>query len=224
MGPWFNTDLYTVPQLLVFVTGCGLWALLYLILIRNFLRDRFVEMPIVAAASNFGWEFLWAFVFKTDMGLLMNLGYKLWFFLDVFIFAAVLRYGKDQVHIPELRRHFRASMLLILLAFGIGYYFFTAEGFDTPTGLTSGLIANVVISGLYPLMMLRKPSLAGISTAIAWLKMLGTGLITLFAFMYFQEGAWFIKSLGLAVLALDLYYLYLLYERIGREGRSAASA
>ncbi len=214
MDAWFTLEIYTVPQLVVFITGCGLWAVVYLLLIRNFLRDQFIEMPIVAAASNFAWEFLWAFVFVTDMGRLMNWGYKLWFFLDVFIFAAVLRYGMDQVHIPRFKKAYLPLMIAILLAFGAGYYFFTAEGYDTPTGLTSGMLANVVISGLYPFMMLRRPSLKGISTSIAWLKMIGTGLITVFTFMFFPAGeAWFIKTMGLTVLVLDLYYIYLLQDR-----------
>ena len=66
-------------------------------------------------------------------------------------------------------------------------------------------------------MMLRQPSLYGIPPAVGWLKMVGTGLITVFAFMFFPEGHGFIKSMGLAVLVMDLYYLYLLYDRMRRD-------
>ena len=53
-------------------------------------------------------------------------------------------------------------------------------------------------------MMLRQASLAYISTSIAWLKMIGTGMITVFAFLVYPEGHWFIKNMGLAVLVLEL--------------------
>ena len=35
--------------------------------------------------------------------------------------------------------------------------------------------------------------------------------------MFFPEGHGFIKSMGLAVLVMDLYYLYLLYDRMRRD-------
>lgn len=214
MSQWLNTTDYTPAQLTVFLAGCGLWAVVYILYIRNHRRYGFIEMPVIAAASNFAWEGLWGFRFQTDMGLLLQWGYRLWFILDIYIFAMVLRYGVDQVHLPELKKHYRAWIIGIMLVSGVFYYFFQVEGYDTPTGLTSGLIANVLISALYPFMMLRKKDLVGVSTAVAWLKMAGTGLITLFAFMFFAPGeAWFIKTLGLTVLGLDLYYIWLLADR-----------
>lgn len=224
MDPLFNTTTYTVPQLVVFGIGCSLWAVLYLILIRNYFRYRFIEMPLVAAASNFAWEFLWAFVFKADMGRFVEILDKVWFLLDIVIFWAVLQVGMKQLGIERLKSQFRPLMLFMLLAFGFGYYFYTRAGFDTATGLTSGLMANIIISGMYPVMMLRQPTLYGISNAIAWLKMVGTGLITVFAFMIYPEGHGFIKTMGLAVLVMDLYYLYLLYERRRRDASPAAAS
>lgn len=224
MGPMFNTSTYTVPEIIVFGTGCALWAVLYLILIRNYLRYHFIEMPLAAAASNFAWEVLWAVNFKTDMGRFVDLLNKCWLILDIFIFGAVLHVGVKQLGIERLKRHFMSLMLLMMGAFGVGYYTFTEAGFDTATGMTSGLMANVIISGLYPVMMLRQPSLDIISPAVAWLKMIGTGLITVFAFMHFPEGLWFAKSMGLAVLVMDLYYLYLLYERMGNEAAARNAA
>jgi hypothetical protein len=212
----FNLVDYTPAQLIVFNVGCGLWAVIYLIYIRNHRRSGFLEMPDIAAASNFAWEFLWAFVFTANMGLLINWCYKIWFFLDIYIFFVVLRDGREQVTRPAFYRHYRPLILAILIAWGVGYYFFTAEGYDTATGLTSGLIANLAISAQYPFMMFGQKDLSVVSTPVAWLKMIGTGLITVFAFMYFQE-AWFIKAMGVVVLLLDLYYIYLLAQRRRQE-------
>jgi hypothetical protein len=214
MSQWLNMTKYTPAQLTVFLVGCGLWAVVYFIYIRNHRRYGFIEMPVIAAASNIAWEGLWGFKFQTDMGPLLQWGYQLWFILDIYIFVMVVRYGVDQVHLPEFQKHYRAWIIGIMLAFGVFYYYFQVEGYDTPTGLTSGLIANLFISALYPFMLLRKADLVGVSTAVAWLKMVGTGLITLFAFMFFAPGeAWLIKSMGLAVLFLDLYYIWLLAAR-----------
>ena len=217
MDQMFNTSTYTVPQIVVFGIGCALWALLYLILIRNYFRYRFIEMPLAAAASNFAWEFLWAYVFTSDMGRFVETLNRIWFVLDIVIFWAVLHVGVKQLGIERLKRQFVPLMLFMLVAFGFGYYYFGKEGYDTATGLTSGLMANLIISGLYPVIMLRQPSLYGISPAVGWLKMVGTGLITVFTFMFFPEGHGFIKSMGLAVLVMDLYYLYLLYDRMRRD-------
>ena len=90
MDQMFNTSTYTVPQIVVFGIGCALWALLYLILIRNYFRYRFIEMPLAAAASNFAWEFLWAYVFTSDMGKFVETLNRIWFVLDIVIFWAVL--------------------------------------------------------------------------------------------------------------------------------------
>ena len=121
MEPLFNTVTYTTPQIVFFTIGCGLWAMLYLILIRNYFRYRFIEMPLIAAASNFAWEFLWAFVFKEDMGRLVGYLDKAWFILDIAIFGFVLHVGQKQLGIQRFKRHFVPLMLVIMLAFGAGY-------------------------------------------------------------------------------------------------------
>ena len=104
MDQMFNTSTYTVPQIVVFGIGCALWALLYLILIRNYFRYRFIEMPLAAAASNFAWEFLWAYVFTSDMGKFVETLNRIWFVLDIVIFWAVLHVGVKQLGIAKPRR------------------------------------------------------------------------------------------------------------------------
>lgn len=219
----FNLVDYTPAELMVFNIGCALWAVIYIIYIRNHRRTGFLEMPDIAAASNFAWEFLWAFLFVANMGLLINWLYKAWFVLDIYIFWVVVKDGREQVAKPQFYRHYRQLIILILIAWGLGYYFFTQEGYDTVTGLTSGLIANLAISAMYPFMMLARKDFSSVSHSVAWLKMIGTGLITLFTFMHFQE-AYFIKTMGIVVLVLDLYYIYLYYQRRRVESSVVATA
>lgn len=74
---------------------------------------------MAAAASNFAWEFLWAYVFTSDMGRFVETLNRVWFLLDIVIFWAVLHVGV-RLGIEWLRRQFVPLMLFMLVAFGFG--------------------------------------------------------------------------------------------------------
>ena len=82
---WFNLNVYSLLQILLFLTGAVFWIVNYVFVIRNIVKNKFVEMPASVLCANITWEFLWGFVFIPDMGFAIALGYKVWFMLDVFI-------------------------------------------------------------------------------------------------------------------------------------------
>jgi hypothetical protein len=83
------------------------------------------------------------------------------------------------------------------------------EGYDTSIGANSGYILNIIISVLYPVVMI-KTGAQYFSKLVAWTKMIGTGLITVSLFFFYPKNH-FVQTLGIIVLALDSYYIYLLY-------------
>lgn len=178
-----NLQDYTAGQLILYGIGCFGWVVFYAVVVREIIRKKFVEIPAPSVVTNISWEFVWSFLFAPDMGVLFVWGYRVWFALDIFITYSLFRYGDKQVRNPLLKRYFRPAVAVGIPIWILGIYFFVAQGYDTPTGLISGYILNVIIAALYILLILRHPNLSDFSYIVAWSKMLGTALASVFCFI-----------------------------------------
>jgi len=206
-----NLKDYTPAELLFFGAGCFLWIVVYYFTLRNITRQKFIEIPLITVCGNIAWEFLWSWVFRTDMGSLFVWGYRTWFFMDCFIVYGLFRYGYKQLTIPALRKH--ASQLIV---FGIAAWlvvlYFYIKNYDAPiskNGAYSGFILNVIISALYISQFFRLSNPQLFSKPIAWSKGVGTALISVFCFLHFTDG--FLRSLCVLNALLDGLYLYIFY-------------
>ena len=207
-GPWLNTELYTPLELFLFAGGCGLWVVVYVIYIINTKRYKVVEMPVFAAAGNIGWEFAWSFPNITNMGLLLVWCYRAWFFLDLFIFTGVLRYGDKQVSTPAIRRWFVPIFATAAVGWAVAVNFFVKAGLDTPIGANSAYIAQMGISILYLVLLLRQTSLVGWSWVVAWLKMIGTGMNTVFMCIHPEYAHnHFLHFIAVTATTIDCVYI-----------------
>jgi hypothetical protein len=216
-----NLKDYTPTELCLFVGGCFLWVGVYAIYIRNILKYQFVEVPLLGGCANIGWEFVWGLLFKTDMGPLMQWCYRAWFFLDVFIFWSVLRYGKEQLRIPSLQRYFVPLMLFMAGAWAVGLRAMVNSGLDTSIGATSAYLVNVLLSGSYLVAMLGQTTVKHYSLPVAWLKMLGTGMNTVFMNIHPAYSAnSFLHFLSILSTVLDCVYIYALTQRVRAESTS----
>jgi hypothetical protein len=217
--PIINLRDYTVAEHVTFAIGCLLWVFTYVVVIKNIRRYQFVEIPFIAVSANFAWEFLWSWVFRTDMGLLYVWGYRVWFFLDCVIVWHTFRLAWKQL--PEgLPRAMAIWAFSGGIAAWFGMLYFYIKNYDLPIshmGAYSGYILNVLMSALYIPLLLRIRNLEWMSEANAWFKGVGTALITVFCFMHFKEG--FLLSMCVVTTALDATYLYLLYS-IKSQGRT----
>lgn len=205
---WINTNDYTIPQLLWNGVGCSFWLVTYILLVRNSIKTKFVEMPFIIAAGNISWEFVWSFCFHPNTGRFYVLGYQASFFLDVVIFWMVFKYGSKQIDIPVLKKHFKLILIgLIVLWVPLNYYF-VEQGFDTKIGANSGYILNLIISLLYPILYFRNNATL-FSRWISWCRLLGTGCITVSMFLIYPDNH-FLQILGVACFVIDLIFtLYL---------------
>ena len=202
-----NCADYTPFELLLFCFGCWLWVVVYFLLIRDFRRYQFVGMPAFAAAGNIGWEFVWTFVFATDMGLIAKYAYFAWFAIDVYIFWNVVRWGDKQGWAPAIRRVFKPMIVVSAIAFGLLYYLFKASGHqDYAIGATTAYMDNFVMSVLYLFLLARLTDVRGLSPAIGWLKMIATGTNTVFMFLHFPDDG-FIHALGVGLFVCDAIYV-----------------
>src|SRR2546423_9035907 len=125
-----NLQSYTIPQLAFYATGAYLWVLAYLIYIRNGFKYGVVEMSVVAACGNIGWEFVWALVFTTDLGALCVYAHKAWFFLDLVIFYLVVKHAHKQPDLPLLKRYWPPLCFLLLACSALFYGTFVRQGLD----------------------------------------------------------------------------------------------
>ncbi|MBL57481.1 MAG: hypothetical protein CMP61_09855 [Flavobacteriales bacterium] len=208
---WINTEKYDSIGLLFNGIGCLFWVICYAVLVRTMVKKKFVEMPFFIACGNLAWEFIWSVFYHPDTGFLFSLSYQAAFLLDCFIFFYVVKYGGNFMHIPEIKKHWKGICIGSLLGWIPLNYFFVYNGFDTCIGANSGYILNIIIAVLYPYTMIQIGA-QHYSKLVAWCKMLGTGLITVSMFIFYPTN-YFTQTLGVMVLLLDCYYIYLLGKR-----------
>jgi len=198
---------YSWPQLFLFAGGCLMWVVAYTIIIWNARKEKCVDMAVVAGCSNFAWEFLWSFPFKTDMGWFLVWTYRAWFFLDIYIFWLLLSYGKSQMQSEWSQKYFKAICWSFLLLFTLIYYFFIKEGHDTLIGANSAYIAQMFVSILSLALLIRQRNLKGISWNVAWLRSFGTGANTVFMFIHYPNNH-FLHSMAASSFVIDMVFLW----------------
>ncbi|MDB5012944.1 MAG: hypothetical protein JWQ25_1146 [Daejeonella sp.] len=206
-----NTKDYSAAELITFGVGCFCWIIVYFYTLKSIKERQFIEIPLITVCGNIIWEFLWSWVFKTDMGSLFQWGYRIWFFMDCLIVYGLFRYGYKQISIPLFRDKAKALILLAMLAW-LPLLYFYIKNYDAPIshmGAYSGYILNVMISALYIPLVIRLNDWKMFSYPAAWYKAIGNLLINIFCFLHFSD--WFLLSLCILTSVLDAYYLYLLH-------------
>jgi hypothetical protein len=205
MHKLFNTDDYSVPQLVLFGIAAAYWVWVYVVVIKDILKNKFVGIPVLAVCANISWEFLWSFFFYTNMGAFFEWGYRAWFILDVFIFYSVLRFGKVQFADASLKKYFGWILAFTTLSWIAAIYTFTNDYVD-PIGAISAYLVNAHMSALYIFLILKFPNEKTLSVSTAWHKMLGTALTSVFCFWAFPK-ATFMLTMTVITFILDVTYI-----------------
>ncbi len=222
--PWFNTVDFTIPQLILFAAGCIGWVVAYIGTAITIVKRKVVEIPAAAVAANIAWEFVWGFIFGSTMGFAFTVGYALWCVQDVFITYATFKYGHKQIANPHLRRWFKPALAFGILAWGVVIYFFVSGGYDNGYGALTGYVLNVMMSALYIVLLLQGNAL-DFSPLVGWSKMIGTGLLSVFALIMSRDNLFLLSLCGIT-LFLDVVYIALLHTRrpSQRDERDAATS
>jgi hypothetical protein len=205
--PFVNTKDYSPAQLILFGIAAAYWVWVYIAVIRDIFKYKFVGIPVLAVCANIAWEFLWSFKFYTNMGALFEWGYRAWFILDVFIFYSVFRYGKVQFTDKRLQKFFPLIVVFCFLCWVAGVYAIKTQ-YGDPVGATSAYLVNTNMSAIYILLILNFPLEKSLSISTAWHKMLGTALTSVFCFWAFPS-QYFMLTLSVITFILDITYIYL---------------
>jgi hypothetical protein len=206
---WINFCDYSMTEIVLVLVGTILWNIAYFIIIRDGLRNKYIEMPYLAGASNIAWEFAWGFLLETDMGKLFVWGLRIWFLMDVFIFYLLLKYGDKQINNDLVKKSFKAIFISVCLYWIPIFYFMSADGYDTSMGATSAYLITVEMGALYIFTFLARPKGSHFSYLNAWLMFVGNALMSIFVFIHYPQQH-FLQMLCVAVFILDLIYVLLL--------------
>ena len=202
---WLNTDTYSILELSLFGIGAIFWVLCYILVIRGIIKYKYVGISAGVIGANIAWEFLWAFVYKQDMGMVLQMGYYAWFFADVFIVYNTFKYGYKQVG-EKLQSRFNLMFGFSIVAWLVVLYFFIKDGYDNAIGANTAYAIQLVISITCLIMLLNNLQKKGISYWAAWCRMLGSLFCGIMIIMHWPQNNWII-SMVIIYMIIDIYYL-----------------
>lgn len=209
--------------------GTAFWLVLYCLAIFGGVRQRTYLVPVVAIAANFSWELI-AAVYRIAPVRLWHIGDVLWLCLDAGIVYTVLRYGRQQQQVPELKRYFY-SVLAGTFVFALLAQLALEQALSDEYGFLDAYMISVMMSVLFYFFYFARRNSDKLNYAIAWCKLLGNGLtsagfIFLFALLEGPPASKFLLyTLCVANFSLDAGYVALLASaRRAATSAGAASA
>jgi hypothetical protein len=203
------------------VLGDFLWAVAYILIIRQCFRQRSYGLPLAAIVMNFTWELQYSLLQppRCDNGSVDVVKVSIilaWVVLDAVIVWQLFRYGRAEQSIPEVRRHFPAVVLVSLILAALGNLTF-ARFHPTASAPFSGLIINFVMSLLFVFLLFGRPKLRGISWGAALFRVAGNSVIFLANIFLLRGDGAGVRDFALFLFAgtalFDLIFLKLLYGR-----------
>jgi hypothetical protein len=203
------------PWLLGLVdVGTGFWLVLYVVAIVAGFRGRTYAVPLVAIAANFAWELI-AAVYRVAPVALWHLGDILWLGLDAGIVWTLLRYGRSQQQIPEIRRAFY-PLVAFTFVLALVTQLALEQALNDQWGFLDAYLISVMMSILFFFMYFARRMKDDLSYVIAWCKLLGNGLTSAGFVLLFPlldgppSSTLLLYTLCLASVALDAGYVGLL--------------
>lgn len=192
--------------LLILQLGMGLfWIITYILIIKHGFQDKKYGMPMVAICANISWEFIFLFIFPPDDP--QKLITSIWLVLDIIIMIQYLIFGRK-----EFKQYISANFfyLSFFLTLGISFLLIIAMTleFNDVEGKYAAFLQNLMMSGLFIFLLIRRGNASGQSIYIAVFKMLGTLFASIAFFLYFKT--YLITILAVATLIYDWIYIVLL--------------
>ncbi|NOQ72902.1 MAG: hypothetical protein GQ574_12915 [Crocinitomix sp.] len=218
---YFNLCDYSIFDLCIVGVGTLMWVVSYIAIIKSGFKNKFIEMPLFVAAGNIAWEFVWSFIYKTNMGDFYLWGYRAWFVLDLFILYLIFKYGAKQFKIPLFKKNTVLITIGLLVFFGFFFYYFAKGGYDTAIGATSAFFLSVGISTLYLVLLYTNGKAKNFSLLAGVTRAIGDTILTIFAIYYTEIGI--IAVMGTYVVILDFAYVGLLW-KMKREIKTNAAS
>ena len=175
--------------------------------------DKSYGVPFLALAMNMSWEFIYSFVLHTNIAKIQLYINRIWFFLDVIIFAAYVLYGLKEWSNQSYRKWFYPHLVFCVAGAGLLLYYMDIDmEYDAMT--LSAFMINLLMSVLFINMILKRNTLKAQSFGIAMFKLTGTLCATI---ILFQDFSIFLRLIGVITSLLDVVYLVLVLNMYKKE-------
>ena len=191
-------------------TGGTFWQIAYILIIYRAYRDKTYGMPIVALCANLSWEFMFTFIYPPEKTIQLAIN-ALWFFLDVVIFAQLVRFGRREF--PNLSKGLFYGMLGLGLVTASTAILAVSHEFNDWTGVYAAFCQDLMMSILFISFAWRRQSLRGQSPWIAACKLLGSLSYSISCNTFGiagQTGSVLLRFTFVAILAFNLIYLIMM--------------
>lgn len=197
----------------VFQISTGIcWSIVYILIIRQGLRDKFSGMPMIAMCANISWEFIFSFICP-HIGL-QGIIDLIWLALDVIILIQYLKYGRKEFT-EKLPVYYFYPALFITAAVSFSIILTTIPEFNDFEGKYAAFAQNLMMSCLFIPLLLKRGNSKGQSIYIAVIKMIGSLIPAIAFFIYFRSEL--ITILSASTLVFDLIYIVMLFNQLRKE-------
>ncbi|QRN92938.1 hypothetical protein JRI60_27410 [Archangium violaceum] len=225
-APLLNLVDYSPLEMALFGISGTFWVAVYILVILDARKYGFTAMPAFAFSGNIAWEFLWGYVFRTNMGELAVWGLRIYFPLNCYIGWLLLRHGPKQFTTEALRRYGSALIACAMLSWGAILLAFSPIN-DDPAGLSSATILDVTMAiqfiGLLLLVHEREGAagLAKMSYPAAWLKLVGSTSAGICILLHFPPERRWVMVLSCVSFVLNVSYV-IIFTRLRAAARQKA--
>jgi len=180
------------------------WSLAYILICWHSLREkRRIFIPILALSMNIVWEFIYSFII--DVPEEQEVIDHIWLGLDLFII--VFTWRNYLITRPQDQQGFQGFLqsfwyLVRNLLVGVFFNLVFVALVPGSSAFYGAFMINIVMSYLFIYGGGEAPNLA-----IAVLKMLGTALTSLYAYIYLVQ-TWFMVLTYILIFVLDCAYIF----------------
>jgi len=215
-------DPYAWYNVVGTVGGVG-WVVVYGFAIYHGLKAKTCAIPAYAVCLNLGWEILTSFVVPVPVPLWLWIN-RVWLGLDLVIAYTLLRYGRSRPLGPSLSRYFY-PILACSFVLGIVGQLAYIKSFRDALGFEIAFLIDFVMAVLFVLDHLAAPQRDNATYAISWGRLVGDLGVCIQSYyllptMDRMRSFVFFHFLFAAILALDVFYVYLVWQ--ARRGAPAA--
>ncbi len=189
-------------------------------------RRRLSVFPALGVCLNMSWEAFYAV--QADVSMIKKLIFVVWLLLDTVIFWLLFKFGRQQVKWTAKAHHRFSSIIFVFFVIALfGQFAYYHSSPSVALGV-SAYITNFIVSASFVFYYFNWHDAKCHSIQGAWLKFLGTGIITVANLMLvfssggLSKGEYFLVYLMLGTSFLDVAYLMLLYRLRDLEAAAAA--
>ena len=186
-----TNDLDRITQVMGMVGDLILIGMLATYIVVGFQR-RLSIFPALGVCLNMSWDSFYAV--QADVSILKKLIFVVWLMLDMVVFWLLLKFGRQQVKWTAKAHHRFSAIVFFFFVIALFGQFAYYHSSPTVALGVSAYITNLIVSASFVFYYLNWPDPQCHSLQGAWLKFLGTGIITVANLMLVFSGGGLTKG------------------------------